>query len=279
MAMSAPNPALLLVAAAACSTAPPTFPAHAPGVRIAPTQVARELSKSSKHLALPFTLEHAGTSGTALVLGYLQSAEAVGAKYVSDLSIVMQVVRNDVPVECVSRIALDDGHPAPAPPPPSAADPGDAEYSTNVQPWHPELVTTWVTDRELVCKKVGHQVIVPVPKYQDPYDVDVARFTPPEEMPSRREGQIEWADECHYEPKRHQVTRYDLFVVARFVPPELPQIAAQYSDWKLVEEPPQCHQLDASTKLEQRIEGELYFAGQLGDAKIPVMEKVPRAIR
>jgi hypothetical protein len=210
------------------------------------------------------------------VLGFLEKASAGGARYVSDVSIVLQVVHAGVPVECVSRIAIDDGHRAPAPPPPAEEPAAEGEYSTTVRPWHPELVTAWVLDRDYVCKKVGHQVVVPTPQYQDPYDAEVPRYIEPGQMPTRREGQIVWTDDCHYEPARRQVTRYGHFVAARFAPVELPRIAAQYSEYKLVEEPPECHQIPAG-KMQQRIEGELYFAGPLTDAKIPVPEPLPPA--
>jgi hypothetical protein len=274
--MRAPNPAGLLIVAA-CGAPAPSFPAPAAGptTRIAPTELARSHATSSTHVALPFELDRTGVSGTALVLGFLERASAGGARYVSDVSIVLQVVHAGVPVECVSRIAIDDGHRAPPPPPVAEEPAAEGEYSTTVRPWHPELVTAWVLDRDYVCKKVGHQVVVPTPQYQDPYDAEVPRYIEPGQMPTRRESQIVWTDDCHYEPARRQVTRYGHFVAARFAPVELPRIAAQYSEYKLVEEPPECHQIPAG-KMQQRIEGELYFAGELSDTKkIPVPEPVP----
>jgi hypothetical protein len=272
--MRAPNPAVLLLVAGCGSSPSPSFPAPAPSLRFASAEVAREHAMSSKRVALPFDLDRTGVSGTALVLGFLDHANAVGARYVSDVSIVIQVVHAGVPVECVSRIAIDDGHRAPTPPPAPEEPAAEGEYSTTVRAWQPERVTTWVLDRDYVCKKVGHQVVVPTPKYDDPYDAEVPRYIEPGQMPTRRESQIVWSDDCHYEPARRQVTRYGHFVAARFAPPELPRIAAKYSDDKLVEEPPECHQIPPG-KMQQRIEGELHFAGPLTDTKIPVPEPGP----
>ena len=98
--MRAPNPAGLLIVAA-CGAPNPSFPAPSavPTARIAPTELARTHATPSTHVALPFELDRTGVSGTALVLGFLERASAGGARYVSDVSIVLQVVHAGVPQE------------------------------------------------------------------------------------------------------------------------------------------------------------------------------------
>ena len=229
-----------------------TFPSQHQGLRWTSRQHGEQHSLRREHLALPFALDPAGTNGTATLLGYLAALEERGARFVSDVSIAIQLRHNGVPIECVSQIlVVDDDEPAApaapsAPEPAPAADPdAEPEYATTVRPWQPGQNSAWVTDRDLVCTKEGVLVTGRAGKYPERTAAETARLWAPAEnrgpgaLPSQiiPTSEIVWEDRCELHAVRRKVVRYDHFVAARFAPPDLARIGRRYSDWRLVEAP------------------------------------------
>src|SRR5262245_30934154 len=157
---------LAIAALASCtSTTPPpsTAPSNLTGLRIADGGFASHHAAHSEKVDIPFELDPDGSAGTALVLAYLRVAESTGAHYASDLAIELQFIYHGEPMDCVTKVALEDpAAPAVASEPAAPVDePG--EYTTSVKPWRPGEVTMWVTDRELACAKKGNQIVVDAP--------------------------------------------------------------------------------------------------------------------
>lgn len=264
---------LAIAALASCaSTIPP--PSAAPSnnslLRITDGAFATGHAAHSAQADIPFELDPDGSAGTALVLAYLRVAESTGARYASDLAIELQFLYHGEPMDCVTRIALEDPA-APAAPvePPPADEPG--EYSTSVKPWHPGEVTMWVTDRELACTKKGNQVVVDAPRYESRFDVEVARPLEPGQMPVDKKAVIVWTDECHLESKYREVHRFAHFVATKFTPPDWAWIGKTYAEARLVEQAPECHRFQRTpgAPLVQTMHGKLHYTGEPGREKFP----------
>jgi hypothetical protein len=269
---------------AACR-GPATFPSQKAGLRWTHRAHGVQHSTQREHVTLPFVLDPEGTSGTATLLAYLRALEQQGARFVSDVSIAIQLRHNGVPIECVSQILVEAGTAPPAPPAAApevepVADPAaEPEYSTEVRPWQPGRSNAWVDDLDLICKQEGVLVTGYAGKYPERTAAETARLWAPAEtrgngaLPSQiiPISTIEWEERCQLRTVRRQVVRYDHFVAARFAPPDLGRIGREYSDWRLVEAPPQCHPIEVpqGARLQQRIEAEVYFTGNLGRRRLP----------
>lgn len=275
-----------LVLLAACGGSSDTFPSQHAGLRWTSRQHGEKYTTDHRRVALAFSLDPDGTNGTATLLGYLKALEQHGARYVSDVSIAIQLRHNGVPIECVSQILVEDGaaraSSAPPPTPEPRADPdAEPEYSTTIRPWQPGQATAWVTDRDLVCSKEGVLVAGKAGKYPERTAAETARLWAPAEsrgpgaLPSQNipVANIVWEDRCELHAVQRQVLRYDHYIAARFAPPDLAWIGRDYSDWRLTEAPPLCHPLEVpeGVPLQQRIEGEVYFTGELGRRRLPAV--------
>src|SRR5262245_42171547 len=79
----------------ACSK-PATFPQQQQmGVRWTHRVHGEQHATGHEHVSLPFSLDPDGTNGTATVLGYLKAVEMRGGRWVSDVSIAIQLRHND----------------------------------------------------------------------------------------------------------------------------------------------------------------------------------------
>jgi len=252
----------LLVALAGCKGSS-TFPARKVGLRITTAEFARKNSHHSTHLDLPFRVSDKGVNGTALVLAYLQRAQEIGALYVSDVTYALQVKYNGVPIECVSKIRVDD--PTAPPPPAVEAAPetsdDEPEYETTVKPWRPNTADQWVVDRELKCTKRAQQVVTTEPRYDNRYNAEVKRYIPPGGMPMEPTPHIVHYDECKLEPTKRFVHRYEHFLAAHFAPPDMAEVAKRYAERTLVEEPPLCHEIQVAPgqALRHHISSDVHF--------------------
>jgi hypothetical protein len=261
----------MLAVVSACGLS--TFPKPAPGIRIAGDNI-RQFAKRTDHHAREFRLAPNGTSGTGLVVAYLEAAQRKGARYVSDLAIVVQFERNRTPLECVSKIVVANGverAPPAVAPVVEPLEPG--EYSTTVKPWVPDTVDAWVDDRDLVCKAVPEQVVSMQPLYENRLDAEVGEYIAPGTMPMHKEASLEWSTKCATTTTRRKVHRYEHYVAARFTPADWTTIARTYSDWKLTEEAPRCHEIPRPSRFVQRIEADLHFTGSLRTNEAPELWK------
>jgi len=263
------------------------FPSQKFGLRWTNHAHGVQHSTQREHVALPFELAPEGTSGTAILLAYLRTLEQQGVRFVSDVSLAIQLRHNGVPIECVSQILVEDGAALPPPPAGAPADPAPAdpaaepEYATTVRPWQPGQHNAWVSDLDLICKQEGVLVTDYAGKYPERTAAETARLWAPAEnrgagaLPSQiiPVSRIEWEDRCQLLTVRRQVVRYDHFVAARFAPPDLARIGREYSDWRLVEAPPMCHPIEVpkGARLQQRIEAEVYYTGSLGRRRLPAV--------
>lgn len=261
------GPGLVMVFVAACGGVRGAAPAAPGKVELVDAAAATKYSRYHQHVEVPFDLDRAGISGTALALGFLQGAQARGASYVSDLSIAIDFEHAGVPVECVTTIIVGaPAHPAGEDAAPAPVAPADDIYSTTVRPWQPDVVTATVDDREPVCKKHGHQVIGMVPDYESRFDVTVARYIAPGEMPMHQEAQIVWTEDCTLASVHHTVRRYAHLVAARVTPVDLARIGREFASSPLTESPPVCHKLAAGEQPHQRITGDVHYLGGIGPA-------------
>lgn len=261
---------LVVIAWIAACRSSPTFPADVPGVRITDGDFANQYSQRTERSASGFRFDRAGVNGTALVMRYLQNAERRGAKYVSELALAVQFTHDGVPMECTSRIVVENGRTTPAVErrvDDAVESNADAGYMTIVRPWRPDTVASWVVDKDLVCERVSEQIVVWEPKYSSRTSAEVPRYIEPGQMPMERNAKIVWSNVCRSEPTRRYVHRYAHFVAARFTPPDWERIGKAYSDWRLTEAPPICHPIvHPPSGFVQRIEADLHFIGSLGTA-------------
>jgi hypothetical protein len=270
----------VLILASACGKMTTSFPDPQQGMRFTSGEFGRAHTASTKHVDLPFQLKPGGINGTALLLGFLQSVAPSGASYISEVSYSLQLVYRGVPVECTSKIIVDDGtQPPPAPPPPTPAKPdgeSDEEYATTVAPWRPEQDDRWVIDRELACHKSTVVTTHSEHRYAVEYNAEAKRNVDPLALTMRqdpdaipsREVEVTDAtffDVCKLDPTKKYVHRYEHFLAAKFAPPDLARVQKQYSDFKLVEAPPQCHRIEraAGAPLRQHITADLHFMGSV----------------
>jgi hypothetical protein len=270
---------VVAVAGFACQPRTATkAPSPKVGLRVTSGALARQHSRITHHIDLPFQLVQRGVSGTGIVLGFLQRLQTWGAVYASDVTYSLQMIYNGLAIECVSKITVDDGSPASAPDEATveALDEGDADYTTTVKPWRPRTTSAWVIDRELVCEKHAQQVAVSTPRYANNYNAEIKRFMPPQAIPNDT-TQIVYYDECTYRPSRRYVHRYEHFVVARFSPPDVEVIGRRYADVPLIHEQPLCHeiQLAPGQQLRQHVEADVHFPSEI----VRDREYVPELVR
>ena len=233
---------MLAMLAAACGGS-----SMGPGMRLTNPQFGADHARRSQRFALSFELAPGGTSGTAVVLEYLRSAEARGPRYISDLAIVLQLRHDGAPVECVSKLMVEDGAPR-------------AAWESSER-GRPAQIRAHVADRELVCKGQERLVTGKAAKHDNRYDA--AAPAPVMQQGHRVEdvAEVAWDDECKLITVERDVERYAHFVEARFTPPDLVRIQRQYSDWQLREAPPLCRPLELApgAPLVQHVEAQLHF--------------------
>ena len=265
---------LIVVASTACGKLSTNFPDPTQGMRFVSASYGHDHAARSTHVDRPFQLKHEGVNGTALLLGFLQSVEQSGAKYVSSVSYALELVYRGVPVECVSTIVVVDDN-APPPAPPAAPPPADDEYTTTVKPWSPEIEDRSVIDREMVCQQRTVNTTHREQRWAADYNAEVKRNPKPEARSAgqgfnpRTESRMvdvtdaTFYDACGFDAEKRFVHRYAHFIAAKFVPPDLDQLRKIYSDFKLVEMPPMCHRFDrvAGAPLRQHITADVHFVG------------------
>jgi hypothetical protein len=267
---------------AACQSKPAgTVPSPRAGLRVTTPTVARQLSRHTQHVNVPFLLAEQGVNGTGLLIAFLQRMQIYGAIYVSDVSYALQMTYNGATVECVSKIDVLDGSRPAAVAEALPDDQGDAEFITRVKPWRPRTTDAWVVDRDMVCEQHAQQVAAHEPRYENSYNAEIRRLMPPGYMP-HEDTAIVFYDECAYRPNRRYVHRYEHFIQARFSPPDLEVIRRSYSDLPLVHEPPLCHEIKLAPgqPLRQHIDADVHYPSTIVPEREndpPILEPVPRS--
>jgi hypothetical protein len=275
---------LLLIALSSWRS--PNFPE--PGqltMRFASGEFGRNHSARTQHVDLPFQLKSEGINGTARLLGFLQSVEPTGAKYISEVSYSLQLVYRGTAVECTSKILVADStQPRPALPP-LEPPPAEGEYTTSVAPWRPDLADDWVVDRELHCKQAAVSRVITKATHDDDYSPEVKR-NPDSEAWSFRQAEdrvepqvvkdavVSFYEDCNLIPTKRFVHRYRHFLAARFAPPDLDRVGKRYSDVPLVELPPECHRIErvAGAPLRQHITADLHYVADVAPKEMPRLQ-------
>jgi hypothetical protein len=99
------------------------------------------------------------------------------------------------------------------------------------------------------------------------YTAQDTRFAMGDDLNIPRQYERSWGptfhEECTLDPKKQRVHRYTHFLAARFTPPDLDPIRKRYSDFRLVEAPPECHRIErkANAPLHHHISADLHFVG------------------
>jgi hypothetical protein len=222
---------------------------------------ARAHANRTAHTALPFAFIPEGVNGTQLMLQFLGNAEERGAHYASNLAIILQMEHDGSTVECVSKVILDDGKPHDAPAADAPAAPPTEENTTTIRPWHPGQITAQVDDHAFLCARTAESIAAVQPQMSTPYEAEVKDYYGVDEIPLAMIVTSAWQDSCHLEPRHHEVMRYEHFVAAHFEPPDWTKLASAFAHHKLIELPPECHQIPKPANTVQRVEGDLSYDG------------------
>lgn len=228
---------MVTVTVAGCHGLSTDFPDPQAGMRFANDDMARKSSASSERVDVPFQLKPTGTDGTELVIEFLQAVEPRGAKYISDVSVALQLVYKGVPVECVSTIRVEANGPA-----------------KSAETWRAELDERWAIDRVQECNRQHAAAAAASPEAgadagsSSGYQADFGDSTSDGAVP-----------DCTLDPHDRFDKRFEHFVAAKFTRPDLAKVTKQFSDLKLVETAPACHRIERV--VHQHIAANLYFMG------------------
>lgn len=223
-----------LVCALIAGCGQPAFPAAAPGLRFAPSTI-REFAKTSRRVAVTFELAPEGTNGTQLVFGFLAAAQASGARYISDLAIVLELERDGQRVSCQAR--------------------PDAPQPTVTHPsWRATEVDADVDDLELACRDQATQVVVHG-ELGKPVTESYAG--------------VHWVPNCTPTKVHRRVHRAEPLLAARFTPPDWKQIEAKFSDHSITDGPVLCRVIANDERRGNRIEAMLHYVHDLEWSDLP----------
>jgi len=254
---------------------PPEMPRDGAWIEIAEARFAKTHSNVTKHTALPFDFIRDGVNGTQLMLQFLDTAEGKGAKYASNIAIVLQMEHDGATIECVSKI-VPEGTPPPIAAKPDAAPADDEVGTTTIRPWIPNLVTANVVDHKFVCETVAERPEGTTSAMEGTYLADQQHLGREYNTPA---GVVavtaDWHDACRLDKQQHEVTRYEHYVVSHFEPPDWAKLGRVFGGIKLVELPPECHAIAKPAKTFQRVEADLGYSGQPPQyARKPMRERL-----
>ncbi len=200
---------------------------HVPGIRILRNSQAAKLGVAPAPFELRFGDKQ---DGTKLVLDFLDEAKRSGAKYVSDIRIELRSLRDGQPIVCATELvpfAKQEKEVVPV------MQPGRTETRMV-----PKLVTATVTESSYQC----HTTYVPVTRMEttDQYQYDYVSRSSRSVPVTRMVTSYQSRQDCRMVPVTRMVTRYENQIETHYVPPSLAQVAAQYTDFDLMESPPRC---------------------------------------
>ena len=223
---------------------------HVPGIRIIKSSQAAGLGLR----AAPFELRFGDKQdGTKLVLDFLDEARRSGAELVSDIRIELRGRRGGEVRLCSTELvpfARQEKEVVPH------EQPGRVEQRSV-----PKLVTTTVTESSYSCQTVSVPVTRMETSYQ--YQYDYASRSSRSVPVTRMVTSYQSRQDCRYVPVTRTVSRYENQIETHYVPPSLTYLAAQYTDFDLMESPPRCRPVpeaagEAPATLPHRIVGLVY---------------------
>jgi hypothetical protein len=223
-----------------------------PGIRIIRGDEHPKLQRRS--FDLPFGDQQ---DGTKLVLEFLEQARKAGARYVSDIRIVVVSQRGDRTRRCATRLlpfAKKESYKVPH------QIPGRTETRMV-----PKLVTQMVTEYQTRCKMVSVPVTRMETTYQYQYDY-MSKST--RSVPvTRMVTSYQYQNKCSSQPVTRTVSRYEYQMQTRYIPPQLTYLSAHYTDFDLVESTPTCEpttSADGKRRLPHRITATIYLEKKVG---------------
>jgi hypothetical protein len=190
--------------------------------------------------------------GTELVLEFLKYAESTGARYVTEVNLVLGVEQQGRPVECRTRIG-------PIRPASSAQRPDPSADSPETRPWRVSE-TRMVSEPQLRCRMVTDSRLVPETHMESEYDSfsKSHRMVPRTRMVMRHDTR----QECQHETVQRSVTRYVYQFHTGFIPPDLEEVARYQPRLTLAESAPECTPIEPGdgrrTGLAHRIEARVH---------------------
>jgi hypothetical protein len=221
---------------------------YVPGIRIIKAAQASQLHVEGQPFDFPFGNNQ---DGTKLVIDFLDEAKRAGARYVSDIRIVLVARRGGSVAACSTSLLPFSKK--------------EKEIVPHVEPARVETrmvsrpVTQTVTEYTSECRMVSHPVSSTETSYQYQYDYysKTSRSVPVTRYVTRYESR----NECRMVPVTRTVTRYEHQLETRYIPPRLTYLQAHYTDFDLVEGVPVCAPADSKVlqeRLPHRIRGIIY---------------------
>lgn len=186
-----------------------------------------------------------GQDGTRVVVDFLQRATLRGARYVSDLRVVIISEQDGKPIACETRIAPVEERV-------NVMVPGGFKSAPTLAP-----VSRMVTESQYRCRMVSEPVTRSETTYRTEYDYSrkTTRTVPKTRMVTR----YEMRQKCGLEPVTRMVTRYEFQYRMQYAPPHLESVSRQ----KLKETQATCFTEEGNTAGEglgkSRVEAMLYI--------------------
>lgn len=204
-----------------------TVPAEPEGMTLTTQEQADAAGLPAWSLTMPLGERR---DGTELVLEFLRYAESAGARYVTDVNLVLGVERQGRFVECRTRIG-------PVHPVSGLQQPDPSTDSPETRPWRMSE-TRMVSEPQLRCHMVTDSRMVPETHMESEYDSfsKSHRMVPRTRMVMRHDTR----QECQHETVLRSVTRFVYQFHTEFIPPELEQVARYQPRLKLEESAPEC---------------------------------------
>lgn len=234
--------AIVALSMAGC-VRPPQGAKHpqVPDVTIVTAEEGARLGISPVRASLTFGT---GEDGTRVVVRFLKAAQHRGARYVSDLRVVIVSEHDGEPMACETRIVPVEEFV-------NVTVPGGFKTVPTLT-----RVSRWVTESEYRCRMVSKPVTRSETTYESQYDSfsKRTRTVPRTRMVTRYESR----QECRFEPVRRLVRRYEYQYRTQYVPPRLEAISVQ----KLKETKAVCYVPRGTDGVERmgksRVEAKLY---------------------
>lgn len=223
---------------------------HVGGIRIVEAAAAQRRGLRGERFDFPFGNNQ---DGTKLVIDYLEAARQKGARYVSDIRIVLAHRAQ----RCATRllpVVRKETYKVPKHIP-----------GKTVQRRVQKPVTRTVTEQKYECRMVSRPVTRYETRYESRYDYYSKSYR--SHPVSRSVTRYEYKNECQYKPVTRTVTRYEYQLETRYIPPRTVYLTGRYTDFDMVESRPICTAMAGpmgvgSSRMPHRITGIIYRDGQ-----------------
>ncbi|MCP3064443.1 hypothetical protein LXT21_37285 [Myxococcus sp. K38C18041901] len=255
---------LLLLLCAACARTSSVVPRRGPPVTVVPPELALESGDSPWAISMPFGLAQ---DGSALVLRFLERAEASGARFLSNVQVVFVADDAGTSMECRTRL-MPEG---------------------TIPPWKPLIRTAMAAGEYAPLKLVSRPVPDVVVSCQETWAVTmVPQAMRVSSMDRARPGELLIGGNMVRRPEvrcgpvatMRLLTRYAFEDAVNYVPPRIERMGEHRPELKLQETEAECYPRDPAAPGVNRIEAMAYGGAgpraALLDGSMPLME-APRS--